>query len=386
MNKLAVLILSIAGAFFVFSCGSDETQKKEKVRPVKSYIIGDIGDLSGKGFPGITKETQESELSFRVGGPIIRIEVVEGARVKKGTLIAEIDPRDYRVAVQSTEARYNQTKAESERFYRLWQKGSVAKNDYERRYANHLEAEAAWEDAKNALSDTKIYAPYDGFLGPQLADLGEEVRPNQPITRLVDLSVVEVSTTIPEQLAVQGANFDKFEIHIETYPNVVFTARFKELEKKSTSEGFPLHLFLDHVNDSNDKTQLKVGAGLSCRVIVSLVKPEDEGEVIIVPIAAVFQNDIDENPAVWIIEKETNTIKKQSVIPSFNESTTIIFHFEPARPKRSRNSISAAFSHALADVFNISPMLSLRSNVFILDHPLSSFYQDMFWTNWYYIN
>lgn len=313
MNKLAVLILSIAGAFFVFSCGSDETQKKEKVRPVKSYIIGDIGDLSGKGFPGITKETQESELSFRVGGPIIRIEVVEGARVKKGTLIAEIDPRDYRVAVQSTEARYNQTKAESERFYRLWQKGSVAKNDYERRYANHLEAEAAWEDAKNALSDTKIYAPYDGFLGPQLADLGEEVRPNQPITRLVDLSVVEVSTTIPEQLAVQGANFDKFEIHIETYPNVVFTARFKELEKKSTSEGFPLHLFLDHVNDSNDKTQLKVGAGLSCRVIVSLVKPEDEGEVIIVPIAAVFQNDIDENPAVWIIEKETNTIKKQSV-------------------------------------------------------------------------
>ena len=259
----------------------------------------------------MTKETQESEMSFRVDGPIVKIKVIEGAKVKKGALIAEIDSRDYKVKLQSTEARYNQTKAESDRFYRLWKKGSVAKNDYERRFANFLEAEAAWEDAKNALSDTKLYAPYTGFFGPKMVDVGTEVRPKQTITTIVDLSVIEVNTTIPEQLAVQFLNFDKYDVIIETYPDMVFTATLKELEKKPTAEGYPLHLFLDHVNKSSNQT--KVSAGMSCRVNIILKQTGEEGNIII-PITAVFEGDSENSMAVWIIEPENNTVTKHNVV------------------------------------------------------------------------
>ena len=314
MKNLIIAMSFLAGIVLLAGCGSKEVEKKERTRPVKSLIIGDIGDPTGKGFPGVTKENQESAMSFRVGGPIIKYNVVEGAQVKKGALIAEIDPRDYRVAVQSTEARYNQTKAESDRFYRLWQKGSVAKNDYERRFANYLEAEAAWEDAKNALKDTKLYAPYTGFYGPKLAELGEEVRPKQPITTLVDLSVIEVNTTIPEQLAVQFLNFDKYEVHIETYPALVFGATLKELEKKPTAEGYPLHLFLDHVNNPNDPNQVKVSAGMSCRVNIILKQTQDDEGKVIIPITAVFEGDSDDNMAVWIINPGNNTVSKQNVV------------------------------------------------------------------------
>lgn len=312
MKNLIIIITFLTGIAMLAACGSKEVEKKERVRPVKSLIIGDIGDPTGKGFPGVTKETQESEMSFRVGGPIVKLNVVEGAKVKKGALIAEIDPRDYRVTVQSTEARYNQTKAESDRFYRLWKKGSVAKNDYERRFANYLEAEAAWEDAKNALKDTKLYAPYTGFYGPKLANLGEEVRPKQAITTIVDLSVVEVRTTIPEQLAVQLLNFDSYEVRIETYPDKVFIATLKELEKKPTPEGFPLHLILDHVNKPGSK--YKVAAGMTCRVNIILKKTQDDKGNIIIPITAVFEGDSDNSMAVWIINPENNTVSKQNVI------------------------------------------------------------------------
>jgi len=314
MNKLTIVFTSLIGLFMLASCGSTETQKEQRIRPVKTITIGDMGDPTGKGYPGVTKETQESELSFRVGGPITKLNVVEGSRVKKGTLIAEIDARDYLVAVQSTEARYNQTKAESDRFYRLWQKGSVAKNDYERRFANFLEAEAAWNDAKNALTDTKLYAPYTGFFGPRLVNLGEEVRPKQTITTLVDLSVIEVDVTIPEQLGVQLLNFDTYEVHIETYPDIVFNASLKELEKKPTAEGYPLHLFLDHKNNPNDPNQRKVSAGMSCRVNITLKRHEDEKGKIIVPITAVFESDQDDNTAVWVIDPGKSTVKKQTVV------------------------------------------------------------------------
>ncbi len=314
MNKLTIVSAVLTGFLLMSSCGSKEVQTKEKVRPVKSLVIGDLGDPTGKGFPGATKETQESDMSFRVGGPIVKLNVVEGARVRSGALIAELDPRDYQVKVQSTEARYNQTKAESDRFYRLWEKGSVAKNEYERRFANYLEAEAAWEDAKNELTDTKLYAPYSGFFGRKLAQLGEEVTPGQSITSIVDLSVIEVTTTIPEQLAVQFINFDQYEVHIETYPDQVFRATLKELEKKPTAEGFPLHLFLDHKNNPNDPNQVKITAGMSCRVTILLKKDEDEVGKIIIPITAVFESNADDNTAVWVIDADNYTVKKQTVV------------------------------------------------------------------------
>jgi RND family efflux transporter MFP subunit len=312
MIRKSTLILTLLILFIFSSCGSKEKEVKEHIRPVKSMIIGDMGDASGKGFPGVTKETQESEMSFRIGGPIVKYNVIEGGSIKKGALIAEIDPRDYRIAVQSTKARHDQTKAESDRFYRLWQKGSVSKNVYERRFANYLEAEAAWKDALNALKDTKLYAPYSGFYGPKLADLGEEVRPKQAITTLVDLSVIEVNTTIPEQLAIQFMNFESFEVVIESYPDRVFNATLKELEKKPTPEGFPLHLILDHVNSLT--SEYKVPAGMSCRVNINLKSTKELGDRIVVPVTAVFEDNAEDQPVVWIINPETLTVSKTNVV------------------------------------------------------------------------
>lgn len=313
MIKSITLITILSTTFFLSGCGSSEQETKEKIRPVKSITIGDVGDPTGKGFPSVTKENQESEMSFRVDGPIIKYNVVEGAPIIKGALIAEIDPRDYKITVQSTKARYDQTKAESDRFYRLWKKGSVAKNDYDRRYANYLEAEAAWEDAKNALKDTKLYAPFSGFFGSELVDLGEEVRKKQAITTIVDLSVIEINTTIPEQLAVRFLDFDKYEVQIETYRDIVFTASLKELEKKPTAEGYPLHLLLDHVNNPNDQNQIKVAAGMSCRVNIILKNNNNDATNITIPLTAVFEGDSKDNMAVWVIDTENKTVKMQIV-------------------------------------------------------------------------
>ncbi len=314
MNKLSILVAALIGLWMLSSCGSDQPEKRSKSRPVKSLIIGDFNDPTGKGYPGVTNENQKTEISFRVGGPIVQYNVVEGERIEKGALIAEIDPRDYLIDVYSAKARYDQRKAESDRYYRLWKKGSVAKNDYDLRYANYLEAEADWEDAKNALGDTKLLAPYTGFFGKKLAQLGDKVQVRQSITTLVDLSVLEVNTTIPEQLAIQLFNFDSYEVRLETYPDVVFKATLKELEKKSTAEGFPLHLYLDHVNNPNDINQVKVVAGMSCRVNIIIKDTESDKQRIVIPLTAVFEKDTDTQPTVWVIDTENNTVKKQSVV------------------------------------------------------------------------
>lgn len=314
MKKLKNITLLLSVIALLVGCGSDETQVEKVIRPVKSITVGGFSGASKKGYPAVTKENQETEISFRIGGPITKYNVVEGAKIEKGALIAEIDPRDYRLDVQAKKARYDQAKAESERYHRLWKKGSVAKNDYDKALANSLEAKSAWGDAKNALADTRLLAPYTGFFGPKLAQLGDKVQVREAITTLVDLSVLEVNTTIPEQLAVQFESFESYEVHFETYPDIVFNASFKQLEKKPTSEGFPLHLVLDSKNEKGEKYKEKVTAGMSCRVIISLKETENKDKSIVIPITSVFESDIDDSPIVWIIDEKSKTVKKQKVV------------------------------------------------------------------------
>ncbi|NPA35504.1 MAG: efflux RND transporter periplasmic adaptor subunit [Chlorobi bacterium] len=313
--KNLTYLLSIAVLLIFFTgCGSEEAPKKKIIRPVKAMMVGSAVDLAGQGFPATTKASQESEISFRVGGPLIKTNVVEGKLVKKGELIAEIDPRDYKIAEQSARARYEQAKAEAERYKRLWEKGAVAKNDYDRKKATYLEAKAAWEDAVNNLRDTKLRAPFTGYYGPKLVDVGQDVRPKQPITTLSNLSIIEVATTIPEQLAVKYRNFDSFEVIFDTYPDHVFKATLKEMGKVPTAEGYPLRLYLEHQNDSNDPNQPKISAGMSCRVNIKLKNIDEEDKQMVIPFSAVFEGQTDNTPSVWVLEgKDTMTVKKQPV-------------------------------------------------------------------------
>jgi RND family efflux transporter MFP subunit len=315
MKKLSSTLFISGLLILLTACGSEKAQKKEIIRPVKAMLVGSTAELAGQGYPAATKASQESEISFRVGGPLVTVNVIEGAMVKKGHLIAQIDPRDYKIAEQSARARYNQTKAEADRYERLWKKGSVAKNDYDRKRANFLEAKAAWEDAVNNLKDTKLKAPFSGYYGAKLVDIGQEVQAKQTITTLSNLDIIEIVTTIPEQLAVKFRHFDSYEIKFDTYPDITFRATLKEMGKVPTSEGYPLHLYLSHKNNPKDTKQAKITAGMSCRVNIKLKNLDDEDTQMIIPIAAVFESETDKSPSVWILEgHDTLTVKKQGVV------------------------------------------------------------------------
>jgi RND family efflux transporter MFP subunit len=296
--------------FYFTGCKEKEEPKKEEIRPVKTITTVKMSTSLAQGYPGITKAIKETDISFRVGGaPIVINNIVEGKKVNKGDLIAAIDPSDFKIAVQSAMARYNQAKAESERYQRLYKKGSVSKSDVERKYAIFKEAESALKLAQNNLAYTKVYAPFTGYYGPKYVDIGDVVKAHQPITKLYDLSKIEITTTIPEQLAVQFKHFSKYEVVFDTYPDTVFSASLKEMEKTPTPEGFILHLYLNY--DQTSKSKIKISAGMSCRINIRL--KEENSDEIIVPTAAVFESPTDNTPSVWIVTKDL-TVKKQHVV------------------------------------------------------------------------
>jgi len=314
MRKTSFLTL-LSIVFLLIGC-KQKTEIKQIVRPVKTLTIGNIQELLNTEFPGVTQELKSSHLAFRVGGPLTKLNAIEGMPVKKGQIIAEIDSRDFKVDLTAKEARFIQARAEKERYERLLAKKSVSKNEYDQRLAGYLEAKSAFEAAKNALTDTKLRAPFTAFIDKKFVENYERVNTGQTIVNLLDLSAIEVKFTIPELLAIQHRKFKSFDVFFDIYKDVPFKANFKEIEKKSEgSAGLPITLVLEHKNTKT--SQYKIVPGMSCKIKVNISdngkEIEKEDAPISVPVSAIFEKSEDETKCVYVVNKETMTVSLREV-------------------------------------------------------------------------
>jgi RND family efflux transporter MFP subunit len=73
--------------------------------------VGDLAAMAGRELPGRARAVQQVNLSFRVAGPLVALPVKVGDAVKKGDLLAQIDPRDYEVQVRSAEGQLSRADA-----------------------------------------------------------------------------------------------------------------------------------------------------------------------------------------------------------------------------------------------------------------------------------
>ena len=101
------VVLTVAVIF----CGCKAEPPVPPVRPVKTMIIGDVAVVSGKTLSGRAKATEEVNLSFRVSGPLVSLPVDVGTVVNRGDVVAQIDPRDFSLALDNARANLAQAEA-----------------------------------------------------------------------------------------------------------------------------------------------------------------------------------------------------------------------------------------------------------------------------------
>ena len=159
--------------------------EQEAIRPVRAIKVGDLKALGGREFPGRAKAKDEVDLSFRVPGPLVSLPVDVGSKVKKGDVIAAIDPRDFqaaldnaqgslakaqanllamergsrpeeieqlKAAVAEAEASYRQALAEHERNAELLPQRVVTKSDFDLGLARRDRTAAQVKKAKEDLN------------------------------------------------------------------------------------------------------------------------------------------------------------------------------------------------------------------------------------------
>jgi len=266
------------------SCGSKDEHADEYVKLVKTAKAVAETPFVDEFFPGVIEEAEQTNLAFRVAGPIRKIHVKEGDKVKKGQLIAELDPRDYEVQKSAIEAQVRQLQSEYERIAELNARGSVSPNDYEKMRAGKERAEASLKNAVDQLNDTKLYAPFAGYIAKVAFKDGELVNRGVPIATLIDVASLKVEVNTPPSLFIHRDKIVSISCTQDQLPGETFPLTMRSFNQKANHNGL-YTLYLDHAPSENSK----LAPGMNVLVKVRLAVADSS--IVRIPANAVFERN-----------------------------------------------------------------------------------------------
>ncbi len=401
-SVVVVTIILVVAVYFVVetakhqrptvqSTDTGEDNAFLRFRVVKLIEVQPREVADSRSFTGFAKEGKTSRIAFRVPGPVSKMEVVIGKRVPEGTLLAEIDPRDYELAVARVKASLEEAQAalkamktgarsedlasleaqlaaatsayetadkNFERFKSLLESQSASQAQYDlaktqfdsaksaketaqqqldkgKRGAREEEIEAveakirglevSLQTAENALADTKLTAPYNGYVSQKYVEASEFVISGAPIVAFTEALTMNVETTVPESVIVRQPDITGYACEFEAYPGRRFPAKLKELglAMLAGKQGYPLEVTVE-VPD-----ELVIHPGMAATVFVELKR---ENPPCFVPLAAIVGvdnlaaikptdgsgkvkplNSVPAETVVWVLDSADNTVKKRTV-------------------------------------------------------------------------
>lgn len=312
-----ILIVLFSGLMLSFTaCKSEQTQT-EVVKTVKTYTVKTYGESKSVTFPGKVIAASDINLAFRISGPISKVYVDAGRYVQKGQVLAEIDSRDYIVQLSATEAEYNSIKAETERIIALYEKGSVAPNDYDKAVYGFNQIKARYEAHKNQLKDTKLLAPCDGYIQKRLFEPGETVSAGLPILSMISSGTDEIEINIPLNDYIRRDNFDSYYCTADIHSGMTFPLELVGITRKANmNQLYTMRLKLTGNNKNN------LSPGMS--TMVTIQYKTEESETVSVPITSIFE--LNGQSMVWIYNNadETVTVRPVKVSKILTDGTVVI--------------------------------------------------------------
>lgn len=215
-------------------------EKKDKEKPIPFVSVEpiEVGPLQlVAASQGEVTSRYETVLISQLTGVIVNVspEFVDGGIVKKGELLAQIDPFDYKVRVQqanadlaSARAAFIQERAQGQVAEAEWASISTSKpSDLGLRKPQQEQAlsavkasEAALTQAKKDLERTEIRAPFDALIRTRDASLGQFVSIGNQLGQLMDISVAEVRLPVNQSdfaLLTNRGELAEVDLHGQSY-------------------------------------------------------------------------------------------------------------------------------------------------------------------------
>ena len=294
MKKYILVFLLI----FLFTACKKEA-KEEMIRAVKIQEINSMQDENFNiEFPAQISPSQKTVLAFKYAGKIKSINFENGDFVKKGQVIAIIDDTDYKVNLDAFAKKYEAAKAVAQnaeqqfaRAETLYKGDALAKKDYDNALmqrnvaiSTFKEASAGLQNARNTLNDTKIVAPYDGYIDKKVVDVGTVVPEGGPVVSFIsnEITDISVNASVRDIEYIKNAENIVFK---DSGSDKIYSLKIKSIAQNPDSINltYPVIFTFSELSENDKFLSGQTGT-------VTIVVKNKEKEEILIPINAVFED------------------------------------------------------------------------------------------------
>jgi membrane fusion protein, multidrug efflux system len=374
-TKNLLPMLAFAILIMLSACESEIPPEPPSSRPAKLFTVKVADSISERRYPAVVEANEEAKISFKVDGTIIELKVKQGQEVKKGDVIARLDPRDFELAVnqansqleevqaqeramktgvrpedirilensfqaakteferderfflqrqglveagaisreelQTAEAAYRVSKSKFETAVKELEKGKsgARKEDIDAIEARVRNLQESLRNAKNALADTILVAPYTARIVDKLVDNFEEVRSKQPIVLMQQIDFIKLAFGLPEQVVfnLKRGNIGTFSAVFNSMPDKSFPVSMHEfrLEADPKARTFTCRVTMPAMDTAI------VLPGMTAEVIHREIYAEANG--VLIPSSAVFADETNAQ-FVWKVHAPGMTVQKTAVV------------------------------------------------------------------------
>ena len=306
--------LLAVGALALAGCETGEAA--EDAGPTLLTAEASIGDLLiSAEATGTVEPVREVEVKSKASGEILRLLHDIGDVVTRGTLLAEIDPRDVQNRYNQTEAdlavaqaQLEIAQAQLDRQQQLLDADVITQSEFENATLSYANAQASlvraqtnFDLAELQVADVSIRAPLDGTIiqknveeGTVIQSASSNVSGGTALFVMANLSQMQVRTLVDETDVGELEPGLEAAVRVEAFPDRTFNGVIDKIEPQATVEQnvtmFPVIVSLD-----NRAGLLKPGMNAEVEVFI-----DEALNVVVVPNSAIVQTS-DVGPAAMAL-------------------------------------------------------------------------------------
>ena len=307
-NRLVFFAAVPALALALAACGDKKLSDPRTEAPLVRVATVRDAALASRTFTGTVAARVQSDLGFRVPGKVLERLVDAGQSVRRGQVLARIDPVDLKLAahaqqetVAAARARAQQAAEDEARYRDLRGTGAISASAYDQvkaaadaAKAQLNAAEAQADVARNASRYAELVADADGVVMETLAEAGQVVTAGQVVVRLAHAGRREAVVQFPETLRPAVGSTGVATLFGKEGAGV--PARLRQISDAADrlTRTFEARYVLD-----GELSNAPLGSTVTIQVAEAATTVQGG---LSVPIASLF--DAGKGPGVWVIQGE----------------------------------------------------------------------------------
>ncbi|ASU41236.1 efflux transporter periplasmic adaptor subunit [Herbaspirillum sp. meg3] len=275
--------------------------------------------------PGEVQSRFSTPMSFRIAGQVIERRVHLGDTVRKGDVVARLDPADAEHNAASAEADLASAREHFDAAEKQLQRDTLQARDklisalqleqtqdaYAAAKAQLKGATARAAVAGNQRNYTRLIAEHDGVISAEQANTGEVLAAGQPVFSLAWSGATDVTTEVSESQVAKIRVGAPATVKLTALPDQKLTGRVREVSPAADpqSRTFRVKVTLETQNPS-----LRLGMSGEVSINTSTQEKTASSGTTVIPATALFHQG--NRPAVWIVRPADGKLELRPVIVS----------------------------------------------------------------------